>query len=282
MPVESKNISRMNFLRRCGPVTVGDVVYKPGGICGPRVQPDYQLVMLHAGELNLRLDARRIHLDAGEAILLAPGHREHFRFSVEEETRHSWCAIRADAVPRRLRRQFSGQDRAVPFIGRMTVLLEWCRAKSENAETRLLDEFYLSLGLAVMCDFTLAAAQAGPVRAGDEALARLGNFIRGAYPESLSLADLAQKAGVSPQHLLKLCRGAHAGTPTEQLYRKRVEVAAELLLGTGLSVGEISERCGFANPFHFSRKFREAQGRSPLAWRQQGWSTKKAERRRGA
>ena len=57
MPAGSKNISRTNFLRRCGAVVVGDVVYRPKGRCGPREQPDYQLVVLHSGEVDLKVDA---------------------------------------------------------------------------------------------------------------------------------------------------------------------------------------------------------------------------------
>lgn len=275
MPVPLKNISRMNFLRPYGAVVVGDVVYAPGGICGPRVQRDYQLVVVHTGELDLKLDGKPIHLGAGEAILLSPRHREYFAFSKTEETRHSWCAIRPGSIPRKLRRHLSGPSGPIPFVGRMNVLLEWSAAISEVAEARLQDGFYLGVGLALLCDFALAAQRDVRGHSGSEALARMENFIRSAYAEPLTLTDLARKAGVSSQHLLKLCRARAMATPTQQLYRKRVEIAAELLLGTGLSVGEISERCGFANAFHFSRKFRQTYGKSPLAWRKQLWTTKK-------
>ena len=279
MPAGSKNISRTNLLRRCGPVVVGDVVYRPRGSCGPRVQPDYQLVVLHSGALDLKVDGRRVHAEAGEAILLSPRHREFFAFSRTQETRHSWCAINAEAVPRGLRKQFEGPVGPAPFLGRMTRFLEETGTLSAEDDAPLRDGFYLGLGLALMCDFALVARWGVPGRAGVEALSRLGNFLRNSYADSLSLADLARNAGVSPQHLMKLCRAAGVPTPVQQLYRRRLEAASELLLGTGLSVGEIAERCGFANPFHFSRKFRAAYEKSPLRWRQQRWASKGASSR---
>ena len=266
----------MNLLQVSGPVVVGDVLYAPGGICGPRVQADYQLVVLHKGELRLRLDGKRIiEVAPGEAILLAPGHREYFAFSRTGETRHSWCAVKPQSVPRNLRRELAGLERPTPFLGRMNTLLDWCRVPAADAVDRLQEGFFLGVALALMCDFGLAALRGiSPPSSGSEALQRMGAYLQRAYAEPVSLTEIARSAGVSPQHLLKLCRKHGLATPMEQLYRRRVEMAAEMLQGTGLAVGQIAERCGFANAFHFSRKFRGMYGKSPLAWRKNLWKAR--------
>jgi len=41
----------------------------------------------------------------------------------------------------------------------------------------------------------------------------------------------------------------------EKLWLIRLEEAARLLSQTGLGVAEVAYRTGFANPFHFSRRF---------------------------
>jgi transcriptional regulator GlxA family with amidase domain len=105
----------------------------------------------------------------------------------------------------------------------------------------------------------------------------MDHFIADQYTQPLTLGDIARAAGVSRQHLLKLCWKSGKPTPMQQLYNKRLEIAADLLLQTGSSVGEIAERCGFVNVFHFSRKFKEAYHRSPLTWRNSLW--KMAEQR---
>lgn len=85
--------------------------------------------------------------------------------------------------------------------------------------------------------------------------------------------DLATAAGVSQQQLLKLFRNFIGASPTQYLYGQRLCVAAEKLAHTGLPIKEVAEACGFANEFHFSRKFKEAYGKSPRVWRLQEWSS---------
>ena len=46
----------------------------------------------------------------------------------------------------------------------------------------------------------------------------------------------------------------------------RMELAKHLLRGSSLSIKEIGERCGYADPFQFSRMFRRRAGVSPSRW----------------
>ena len=274
MAVAIKNLSLVNLQIRRGAVMVGDVVYGPGGACGPRRQPEFQLVVIHRGSLKLKLDDKTIHVPENHAILLSPRHREHFLFATDQETRHSWCSIEPASVPAAMRKEFRACTGPAPFLGRMATLWETGRTLSSS---RIQDEalqsgFYLGLGLAVMSDFAAAVRSGMKIPdTADEALSRMDEFIRHEYAKPLTLDQIARAAGVSRQHLLKLCRLRGRPTAMKQLYLKRLEMSAELLLHTGLAMGEIADRCGFVNVFHFSRKFKQAYGRSPLAWRKGLW-----------
>ena len=160
----------------------------------------------------------------------------------------------------------------------MNVLLDASRAVADRPASEVLNGLYLGWALALLCDFVMTTASASTGRRGSDALGRLDKVIREGYAGSLSLTEMARRSSVSPQHLLKLCRAQRVETPTRQLYRRRVEMAAELLLGTGLAVAEIAERTGFPNPYHFSRKFRLAYGRAPLAWRKASWNRERKRR----
>ena len=88
------------LLSEIDPVSVGDVVYPPGGRLGPRWQRDVELVLVHAGSARIAVDGDiRATLRAGSVGLLLPGHREHFAFAGDEPTRHSWVQGRL-AYPR--------------------------------------------------------------------------------------------------------------------------------------------------------------------------------------
>jgi AraC-like DNA-binding protein len=267
------------YLRvRRGPVVFGNVLYQPKGICGPRVQRDYQLVVIHTGSLQLHLDNEIIVVQEDHAVLLGPGHREHFLFAADTQTYHSWCAVEPKFVPLALRRKLQHFRGPVPFLGRMAMLLELGKNASVSATDRddeLENGCYLYLALALMADVAMAARKGRVVENYAEAvLSRMEQFIARQYAKPLVLADIATASGVSPQHLLKLCRLNGKPTPTQRLYKKRLESAADLLLNTGSPIGEIASRCGFVNIYHFSRKFKEAYRRSPLIWRKALWKAK--------
>ena len=270
-----KKISPMNLSVDRGAVFFGEVVYAPGGVCGPRIQRHYQLVVIHSGGLDLRLDDEAITVAPGQAILLSPNHHEYFQFSRTRETHHSWCAIKPTSVSMKLRQLFGSLRKPAPFDSHLATLLKFGQTVFTNAlpDKTLEDGFSLGLGLSLLSGFALAAQTGGVVKSSsDEALARMEDFVCREYDKPLRLEDMATAAGVSRQHLLKLFRERQWPTPTDYLYKKRMEAAVDLLAQTGLAISEISERCGFANPFHFSRKFRQAYGQSPRAWRAQAWS----------
>jgi len=277
MTVRSQHSYRLNMYLKHGPVVIGDVLYPPGGIFGPRIQRDYQLVVVHKGSLRLRLDGDWIDVAEGDGILLSPRHREHFHFSMDRETHHSWIAISPRFISPAIRKELEQQHGPAPFLGRMSSLLELARQElsisKENESLR--EEFYRGLAIATICDFASAARdEKGPKNPHAATLDRLERCILRRYAEPINLLQMAQETGVSRQHLLRLCRDNARGTPTEQLYVRRLEVAADLLLQTGLSVAETAEQCGFVNQFHFSRKFKQAYECSPLEWRTRFWSAR--------
>jgi transcriptional regulator GlxA family with amidase domain len=51
--------------------------------------------------------------------------------------------------------------------------------------------------------------------------------------------------------------------PRDYLKHVRIEHAKTLVATTGLSVTEIAARCGYPDPAHFTRQFRECTGMSP-------------------
>jgi transcriptional regulator GlxA family with amidase domain len=132
----------------------------------------------------------------------------------------------------------------------------------------------LGLAVALMCEFASAVAQGNHVpNAAETILSDFDTYLSTTYAQAISLKDIARGIGVSRQHLMKICREAGRPTPTQQLYRKRLEVAADLLRHTGFPLSQIAEQCGFAKPFHFSRKYKDFCGESPLSWRHKQWES---------
>lgn len=58
-----------------------------------------------------------------------------------------------------------------------------------------------------------------------------------------------------------------AGPASLYLQEIRYALAAQLLESTSLTIGEICEKIGIRDPFHFSREFKRCHERSPSLYR---------------
>jgi AraC family transcriptional regulator len=274
MDVPIPTLSILN--RHCASerVVFGDVTYRPGGVCGPRTQADYQLVILEQGEATVEVDDETLHMPAQHMALMLPGRREFFRFDRNAITHHSWCAVRPDAVPTSLREKLAEarpvQARSV--TPRMHSLIEFglsLPASAEMTAANLIEH----LGLAALYEYVFEIEASHDAQAQPEALRRAVEFIDGHLAEPLGLNEMAQAAYVTPQYLIRLFRQHLATTPSHYLWQMRVSRGVELLRETGLSIAEIAQRTGFKNPFHFSRLVKQQYRMSPRQLRKQAWDS---------
>jgi AraC-like DNA-binding protein len=96
------------------------------------------------------------------------------------------------------------------------------------------------------------------------------SFIDENLGRSLHVTDLADAACLSPSHFHAFFKEILGEPPMEYLRNTRLKQASRMLLTTDLPIAQIAEQTGFANPFHFSRLFKETRGLSPRAFRQTG------------
>ena len=92
-------------------------------------------------------------------------------------------------------------------------------------------------------------------------------FSMGDRAEHITLESLSRLACVNKTTLCRAFKSIISMSPIAYVGFRRIEVARELLTGTSKSVGEIAAAVGYQNIFHFSRQFREAQGKSPTEYR---------------
>jgi AraC family transcriptional regulator len=85
--------------------------------------------------------------------------------------------------------------------------------------------------------------------------------------ESLTLAEIADFAGVHPIHLAQTFRKTQGLTVGQFLRRERLENARHDLLKTEKLLAEIAFDNGFADQSHFSRLFKQKFGTTPAVYR---------------
>ena len=72
---------------------------------------------------------------------------------------------------------------------------------------------------------------------------------------------------MSRYHFCRIFHSATGATFLEYLYNVRLAKAHQLLLGSDLSLNEISSRCGFSSTSHLTRIFKNAYGIPPREFR---------------
>lgn len=98
-------------------------------------------------------------------------------------------------------------------------------------------------------------------------LRRVLALIADSYESDLSLAELAQEAGMSTFHFAREFKRTTGTTPHQYLINFRVERAKSLLTESEIPLVEVSSRSGFSHQSHFTRLFRKFTGMTPQSYR---------------
>jgi AraC-like DNA-binding protein/quercetin dioxygenase-like cupin family protein len=253
-------------------VTFGQVRYQPGGYCGPRVQRDFQLVLLYSGSCSVRLDENPREVRVGDVYLFKPRHREHFLFDTRTPTHHFWCSVAPACLPPALRHALAATpDKGHPpseCFNRLVSAAFLLRAAQSPAAPQVVD----ALAVALFAEFLNLADHATLMIRDDACVARALRHMEDHLGESDCLAGAQRAARCSENALIYKFRAAVGATPARHLWRLRTEKGLALLAETGLPVAEIADQCGFKNPFHFSRCVRRMQGQPPCDVRRRAWS----------
>jgi len=132
------------------------------------------------------------------------------------------------------------------------------------------DEVIDQLGLTLLKEY-LRSCEAGECVPHEEPVIKALKYMEEHFQESDCLQLSVRAASCSRTALIKKFRNSLGQTPGRHLWQLRTDKGIGMLRNTGLNISEISELCGFSNPYHFSRRIRSATGLSPRALRNKAW-----------
>jgi len=245
--------------------------YPPGATLGPRILRDYEFVWIDRGECLWKPDGESISCPSGTVLLCQPGMRDEFIWDKVTITRHGYLHFRflteTEAVLP-LWRPCPGADVLRPLLRHAAWL-----TSQDSAETERLATVALRQALSWFINGYVAHSGPASTTRQHPVLERAFRTLRRRWagepmvpPE---IAAWAADSGVSRGHLSRVCRDQLEVTPQELLRYLRLDHGLTLLTRSNLKVQRISELCGFASPFHFSRCFKQTYGNSPSTLRQQ-------------
>ncbi|MFI6166198.1 helix-turn-helix domain-containing protein [Nocardia sp. NPDC051052] len=101
-------------------------------------------------------------------------------------------------------------------------------------------------------------------------------MMRERLADPITLADIAAEVHLSVYHLVRVFKKETGETPYQHLTRLRIEEAKQLLRRTGLTVGQVASRCGFASAGALSTAFLRHTGTRPSVYRNSSQSSHSA------
>ena len=100
-------------------------------------------------------------------------------------------------------------------------------------------------------------------------------YMRKNLDKKIDLDELAEYVFLSHAGLICKFKQELNTTPSNYLYLLRMGSAKRLLLNYSYNITQISEMCGYQNPYYFTNSFRHHTGMSPTAFRKYHLSDKK-------
>lgn len=286
--------SELALLSRCEMEDVRMVEYLPEGVLLSRIERDYaysteqyhhhagyEIYFLNRGEREFVCAGKMFTVQAGDVFLVRPdvlhyayGEIPHEKYGVEFSEKYISHYLTPAA-----REEVLGV-----FEQNHIVLNEEEQAKFRQVYLETMKRFQMEerdnslcfMGVLLMLGILKEAVSrqesedgraAQPWQEAPESLRTVIAYIRGHYMSIHSLMDIADSCYVNKYYLSRSFRKYVGMTVMEYVNMLRLEQACELLVKTGLSVGEIAESCGFINKSHFSTLFKRHMGTSPMEFK---------------
>lgn len=244
----------------------------PGSTFGPRTLKDYEFLWMAEGHSWAEWNGKRYDLPPGSFSLIKPGTRDYYEWDPKVKTqgvyvhfyfKHGGAELPPeDSWP--ATRVLPEGDILRPLMRQVLWLLD--RRTPERMEL-VQGAMRQMLGAYVLGDVQTGGEVARTFPAAVVAALRLVSERLNARKPTPTVGELARAAHLSEGHLGRLFRTSLGYGPAEAARLVRLDQSASLLATSNLPAKEISRLTGFANPFHFSRCFREAFGISPRAYR---------------
>jgi AraC-like DNA-binding protein len=129
-----------------------------------------------------------------------------------------------------------------------------------------LESDYLATGLilSILQDYSRVSSDSPDQ---PEFLNWITSFMSLHLSESLSVSDMAARAGLSASRFSQVFRNRFGRPPHQFLLHLRIQRAQDLLHHTGLTMREISLQCGFSDVHHFAKTFKRLAGQTPGSYR---------------
>jgi AraC family transcriptional regulator of arabinose operon len=236
-----------------------ETVRRPDGF------PYYQWLQIVSGEGEAAIGHRRITVKAGQALILFP-HIPHQYEPSKGPWQLYWASFDGGLAAELLGQAGIVRSGVYPAARRdlpvqhLRNLLDMARSGHSFAGVEYSKSLY-----GFLLDLPKFVQERSPIS--EQYRSRLQPALRHVEQHlhhTISISEMAETIGTSPQHLCTLFRKTLAMRPMEYVNRERIKRSKELMFRqSGLAIREVAREVGLDNPSYFSSLFKKLEGLSP-------------------
>ncbi len=255
------------LLKTCCPLkaqNAGLFISRGAAMHPTRIIGSHELIFVKHGELDMWEENQVFHLEAGNTLHLRPGCQHGSTKPMPPGLKFYWIHFEVDESNGRAD-DLSGNGCApilkVPQMARITQperLERLFRMFLEDQETGMLHPYSANLLTTLMLVEVAQSVveKAAPPEDVNVVATWAHTYIRINYDRAITAGKVATALGYNADYLGRIYRKAYGCTLTEAIHRKRISVACDYLLDSSLTIEQIAQKCGFADPDYFRRIFR--------------------------
>jgi AraC-like DNA-binding protein len=220
----------------------------------------------HARVYSANSPRRGIPLEAGQIAVL-PAHHHHSYKMIGDIWEAIWFYL-ADTDTWRQIREHKPHVRASVTLKELKAAFDGFIAESLRNETRarIAGRHYAELIL-LNLERELGMEESQHSKQMRQRLYGLWDIVSSNLNHNWTVQELAEKIGISQQHLYKVSMRFCGRKPMEMVMRMRMHQAQELLTNTDNLVKSIAYLLGYSDSFSFSATFKRYTGYSPREYR---------------
>lgn len=232
------------------PLNLGREDCEPGHTFGPNIREYYLIHYVVRGKGMFIKDGIEYPVRRGELFLIRPGEVTTYMADLEDPWEYIWIGFDGRQAER-----LAGLDNPVRAYGEDTFVEmmnceEWQSTREEFVASRLFE---------VMA--VLLSSGREPKRYEKQ----VADYIKANYMRQIRVEEIAGMVGLDRRYLSRIFKRYTGQTIQQYLISTRLR-HAEVLLGQGYSVGQVSFMVGYEDSFHFSKMFKKEYGISPQCW----------------
>ena len=248
------------------PLQCGHFIYEPGYFLKRDSYDSFLLMYIQKGKLDLEINGRKYHVGSNNFILLDC--YESHAYSTATGWECLWChfdGITArnyyDIITSHLGNVFTMLD-PYPVLSKLTSIYQVFHTGAVVREP-LLSKYLND----IMTEFMLCPPSKNNSQHFSSVAEEVITYINEHFAEEISVADLAEKAGLSHYYFIRTFKRETGFTPHEYILNTRIATAQYLLKNTGLKVKDICFQTGFSDESIFCSAFKNRLGMTPTQYR---------------